>query len=83
VEHGQVTVDGQPVGPLTADETEPSASLPFSVERATHTFELSAVVVLADGSKVELTGEGGFEADAGSAFDLVIAETGWRCADLS
>jgi hypothetical protein len=40
------------------------------------TFELSGVVALADMSELELMGEGDFGADTGSAFDLVIAETG-------
>jgi hypothetical protein len=72
----EVTVDGQAVGSLSADVYQPSASLPFGIEPATHTFELSGVVVLADMSELELMGKGDFQADAGSAFDLVIAETG-------
>ena len=72
----QVTVDGQQVGNLQADVTDPSATIEFSVEEGSHHYAMAGVLQAQDGSTYTLAGEGTFEARAGSSFDLSVTHSG-------
>ncbi|HEV8651883.1 MAG TPA: hypothetical protein VG276_21425 [Actinomycetes bacterium] len=72
----QVTVDGQQVGNLRADVTDPSATIEFSVEEGSHHYAMAGALQAQDGSEYTLAGEGTFEARAGASFDLSVTDSG-------
>jgi hypothetical protein len=72
----QVTVDGQQVGSLRADVTNPTDTIEFSVEEGSHSYAMVGALQAQDGSEYALAGEGTFEGRAGASFDLSLTDSG-------
>ncbi|HEX8858816.1 MAG TPA: hypothetical protein VGC06_06910 [Actinomycetes bacterium] len=71
-----VSVDGSHAGTLHADVDATSSSIDISVEQGEHSYTLIGLIETEGGDQIPVTGEGTFQADAGSSFDLTVSDSG-------